>query len=162
MFEQQDQSSVMSSPTLFIHLIYKMGNLEDATVVHVLLAKKAHVTPWQTSAREISSLLGSTVSRLSVQRCIDRLKHTGMIKTRVSPNRFTEISLSQLALIEVMQKPLPVSSHGFIPGISNVAIPLLSDPEFLQAISTTAQVAEFTEPVKSNNDQTSAAMEAMH
>lgn len=162
MFEQHDQPRVMSSPTLFIHLIYKMGNLEDATVVHVLLAKKAHVTPWQTSAREISSLLGSTVSRLSVQRCIDRLKHTGMIKTRVSHNRFTEILLSQLALIEVMQKPLPVSSHGFIPGLSNVAIPLLNDPEFLQAISITAEVTESTGPVTSNNYQDSASMVVMH
>lgn len=162
MLEQQSHEGVMSNTTLFIHLIYKMGNLEDATVVHFLLAKKAHVSPWQTSAREISSLLGSTISRLNVQRCIDRLKSLGMIKTRVHPNRYTEITLNQSALVEVMKRPLPVSSHGFIPGLSNVAIPLLSDPEFLRSISATADTTDLTEPVTSNNDQTSAAVVAMH
>ena len=135
---QQDQYSAMSSTTFLIHLIYKMGNLDDATVVHLLIARNAHVGPWRTSAREISSLLGSTISKLNVQRCLGRLKHMGMIKTYVSPNRYTEISLSLLALIEVMKRPLPISSDGFIPGLSNEAIPFMSDPDLLQAISATA------------------------
>jgi hypothetical protein len=109
---QQDQLSGMSNVDFFVHLIYKMGNLEDATVVHFLIAKKAHVSPWQTSARQISSLLGSTIPKLNVQRCIDRLRRMDVIKTRVRPNTYTEISLSQSALIEVMKRPLPVSRMG--------------------------------------------------
>lgn len=162
MSAQQDQCSAISNTTLFIHLIYKMGNLEDASVVHFLIAKKAHVGPWQTSAREISSLLGSTISKLNVQRCLDRLKRMDVIKTRVHPKRYTEISLNRSALIDVMKRPLPVSSHGFIPGLSNIAIPLLSDPDFLQAISVTAGTDGLAVPVMPSNDQNSAAMAAMH
>ena len=162
MVEQQDHLGVMSNETFFIHLIYKIANLEDAMLVHFLLARKAHVNPMKTSAREISSLLGSAVSKLNVQRCIDRLRSIGMIKTRVHPKRYTEISLNQLALVEVMKRPLPVAIHGFIPGISKESIPLLSDPEFLHAISTATEVAEFTEPVTPNNNQDSAAMVTMH
>ncbi len=159
---QLDQLSGMSNVDFFVHLIYKMGNLEDATVVHLLLAKKAHVGPWKTSARQISSLLGSTIPKLNVQRCIDRLKHMDVIKTRVHANTYTEISLSQSALIEVMKRPLPVSSDGFIPGLSSMAIPLLSDPDFLQAISATAATDGQTVPVAPSNEQNSAAMAAMH
>lgn len=159
---QQDQLSGMSNVDFFVHLIYKMGNLEDATVVHFLIARKAHVSPWQTSARQISSLLGSTIPKLNVQRCIDRLRHMDVIKTRVRPNTYTEISLSQSALIEIMKRPLPVSKDGCIPGLSNEAIPLLSDPDFLQAISATAATDGQTVPVAPSNEQNSAAMAAMH
>ena len=162
MTAQQDQCSAMSNTTLFIHLIYKMGNLEDATVVHFLIAKRAHISPWQTSAREISSLLGSTISKLNVQRCLDRLKRMDVVKTRVHPKRYTEISLNQSALIDVMKRPLPVSNDGFIPGLSNIAIPLLSDPDFLQAISGTTATDGLAVPVVPSNDQNSAAMVAMH
>ncbi len=162
MTAQQDQCSAMSNTTLFIHLIYKMGNLEDATVVHFLIAKRAHISPWQTSAREISSLLGSTISKLNVQRCLDRLKRMDVVKTRVHPKRYTEISLNQSALIDVMKRPLPVSNDGFIPGLSNIAIPLLSDPDFLQAITGTTATDGLAVPVVPSNDQNSAAMVAMH
>ncbi len=162
MTAQQDQCSAMSNTTLFIHLIYKMGNLEDATVVHFLIAKRAHISPWQTSAREISSLLGSTISKLNVQRCLDRLKRMDVVKTRVHPKRYTEISLNQSALIDVMKRPLPVSNDGFIPGLSNIAIPLLSDPDFLQAISGTTATDGLAVPVVPSNDQNSAAMVAMN
>ena len=162
MTAQQDQCSAMSNTTLFIHLIYKMGNLEDATVVHFLIAKRAHISPWQTSAREISSLLGSTISKLNVQRCLDRLKHMVVIETFVYPKRYTEISLSQSALIEIMKRPLPVSKDGCIPGLSNEAIPLLSDPDFLQAISGTTATDGLAVPVVPSNDQNSAAMVAMN
>ncbi len=159
---QQDQYSAMSSTTLFIHLIYKMENLEDATVVHFLLAKKTHISPWRTSAREISSLLGSKISKLNVQRCLDRLKHMGVIETFVYPKRYTEISLSQSELIEIMKRPLPVSRDGLIPGLSNEVIPLLSDPDFLQAISAAAATDGPTVPVESIDEQNSPAMAAMH
>ena len=162
MSEPQNQYNAMSSTTLFIHLIYKIKNLEDATVVHLLVAKKAHVGPWKTSARQISSLLGSTIPKLNVQRCIDRLRHMDVIKTRVRPNTYTEISLSQSALIEIMKRPLPVSKDGCIPGLSNEAIPLLSDPDFLQSISATAATDGQTVPVAPSNEQNSAAMAAMH
>ncbi len=159
---EQDQYNAMSSMTLFIHLIYKMENLADATVVHLLIAKNAHVGPWQTSAHEISSLLGSTFSTVNVQRCLNRLQLVNVIKTRVRPNRYTEISLSQTALIEVMKRPLPVSRHGFIPGLSDIAIPLLSDPDFLQAISATTVTDGQTVPVTPSNEPNGAAVAAMH
>lgn len=162
MNEQQNQCNAMSNTTLFIHLIYKMGNLEDATVVHLLIAKKAHVRPWKTSARQISSLLGSTLPKLNVQRCIDRLRRMDVIATRVQANTSTEISLSQSELIEIMKRPLPVSRDGLIPGLSNEAIPLLSDPDFLQAISAAAATDGPTVPVESINEQNSPAMAAMH
>ena len=50
MVEQQDHLGVMSNETFFIHLIYKIANLEDAMLVHFLLARKAHVNPMKTSA----------------------------------------------------------------------------------------------------------------
>lgn len=159
---QQDQFSGMSNADFFIHLIYKMENLEDATVANLLIAKKAHVSPWQTSAREISSLLGSSVSKLNVQRCLDRLRRMDVIKTRVHPNRYTEISLSKSALIDVMKRPLPVSLRGFIPGVSKEVIPFMSDPDLLQAISSTAVTDGPTVPITSNNEPNSAAMAAMH
>jgi hypothetical protein len=162
MSEQQDQLSGISNQEFFIQLIYKMGNLEDATVVHLLIAKRAHVGPWKTSARQISSLLGSTIPKLNVQRCLDRLRRMDVITTRVQANTSTEISLSQSTLIEVMKRPLPVSSDGFIPGLSSMAIPLLSDPDFLQAISATTATDGPTMPIESSNEQNSAAMVAIH
>ena len=162
MSEPQNQYNAMSSTTLFIHLIYKIKNLEDATVVHLLVAKKAHVGPWKTSAREISSLLGPTFSTVNVQRCLNRLQRMSVIKTCVRRNCYTEISLSQSALIEVMKRPLPVSSDGVIPGLSRMAIPLLSDPGFLQAISATTATDGPTVPIESSNEQNRAAMAGMH
>ena len=159
---QQDQLSGMSNVDFFVHLIYKMENLEHAKVVYLLIAKKAHVSPWRTSAREISSLLGSSIPKLTVHRCIDRLRHLDVIKTRVYRNTYTEISLNQSALIEIMKRPLPVSSDGFIPGLSDIAIPLLSDPDFLQAISAAAAIDGSTVSVESSNEQNSPAMAAMH
>lgn len=120
----------MTSSELFIEFLHRLQRYDDAAVLHAVLQEHADIKEFKTSATMISlNLLGGLVTKLQVQRSIERLKAVGLLATRAYPNYRTCISVDGDALRAFLVAP--VSNN--IPGLRTDSFP------FLDALNKAAQ-----------------------
>ena len=115
----------MTSQQLFISLLYRLGDLAEATILYRALSKGADKQEYQTTAKQLSEELGSEIDRFRVRRALKRLSTGELIEVRAQPNYRTCIKVNRDAVDELLREPinpnLPGMSTGSFPYIEHLA-----------------------------------------
>lgn len=114
----------MTNQELFVELLHRLQRYDDAMVLHAVLQQYADRKEFKTSHTRISlNLLGGRVSRIQVQRALQRLRDAGFVSTRAYQNYRTMVSVDGDAVRALLATP--VSS--IVPGIRSDSFPFLND-----------------------------------
>lgn len=114
----------MTNDQLFIALIHKLADYEEAMVLQLLLAWDADRKPLRSGKRKLQQALGASISEPSVQRAVGRLVDQGLIATKVYPNTYTEYTVDVESLEELLAEPLEPLK--WLPGVSQEPIHFLT------------------------------------
>lgn len=109
---------------LFINLIHRLGDYEEAMVLHLLLAWRADQTPLRSGKRKLQEQFTERLSVWGVERAIFRLVDQGLVTTRVYPNTYTEFRINVEALDALLAEPIPATK--WFPGVSSEPIHYLT------------------------------------
>lgn len=111
----------MTNDQLFIALIHKLADYEEAMVLQLLLAWDADRKPLRSGKRKLQQALGASISEPSVQRAVGRLVDQGLIATKVYPNTYIRRCFNETARFErwlLRQEVRELSRGDFIEGAS--------------------------------------------
>lgn len=114
----------MTTDQLFIALIHRLADYEEAMVMQLLLAWDADRTPLRSGKRKLQQALGPSVSEKGVWRAVERLTHQGLVSTKVYPNTYTEYTVNAEAIEALLAEPLPTLK--WLPGVSQEPIHFLT------------------------------------
>jgi hypothetical protein len=110
----------VTNQELFVDLIHRLADYEEAMVLQLLLALRADMAPLRSGKRKLQEQLGAAISEANVQRAIGRLALQGLITTRVYPNTYTEFRINVEALDALLCESIPATKC--FPGVSSEPI----------------------------------------
>ncbi len=127
-------SSLENAPALFLRLIYCLNlDIAKASVVWILLAKRADAHWIEISSQDLSNLLCGTISRTTLQRSIKELVESDIIEINARLNYKSQYHINVEALERALAKPLPNTS--FLPGLGSAPIPFLTRLSHPQSVA---------------------------
>jgi hypothetical protein len=121
----------MTNEQLFIALIHRLADYEEAMVLQLLLTLDADRKPLRSGKRKLQQSLGASVSVRGAERAVSRLVAQGLITTKVYPNTYTEYTVNVESLEELLADPLEPLK--WLPGVSQEPIHFLTTRSRLQS-----------------------------
>lgn len=120
----------MTNEKLFIALVHRLADYEEAMVLQLLLTLDADRKPLRSGKRKLQQSLGASVSVRGAERAVSRLVAQGLITTKVYPNTYTEYTVNVESLEELLAEPLEPLK--WLPGVSQEPIHFLTTRSRLQ------------------------------
>lgn len=120
----------MTNEQLFIALVHRLADYEEAMVLQLLLTLDADRKPLRSGKRKLQQSLGASVSVRGAERAVSRLVAQGLITTKVYPNTYTEYTVNVESLEELLAEPLEPLK--WLPGVSQEPIHFLTTRSRLQ------------------------------
>ncbi|MFM8900963.1 MAG: hypothetical protein ACKOF9_13600 [Burkholderiales bacterium] len=121
----------MTNTRLFIELLHRLENYDDAVVLMVLLTLGADKLPIRATLGQFrQSHLGGMLTPNRVAVAVEHLQNHGLLHmdmptVRLRRSRYGELSVDRDAVLALLRQPMVYTEH--MPGISEAVIPLLRD-----------------------------------
>jgi hypothetical protein len=136
----------LSTADLYVQLIHRLADYDDATVLALLIARGATEAEFRSTSRNLAEVdLAGVLNRSKVQRAVSRLVARGLLQTQARPNRWTGYKVNEDRLLDLLAQPVAIADA--LQRLSQHPIPFLARLQSGSTIDVTATRAAST-PLK--------------